>query len=251
MNFTHHLKRMQVLLPPTPWARPRVRQRKDADVVVLLHGLWRSVWAMEPMAQYLHDAGFETVNLPYASFRYDLDQIVVQVRALMDEYVGQGRRVHFVTHSLGGVVVKHLLEQVQIEKIGRVVMLAPPHRGSEIVDWLSRSPVGRVLGPAGEFLTTKNMRQQCDCFPEKIEAAILMGEKRAIPFFRKLLEDSNDGIVSVTKGKIYGIKEFKVVPADHTFIASEPEVLRMVGNFLQRGRITSESVVERENALLC
>ena len=226
---------MQVLAPPLPWDKPRLREQNGADVVVFLHGLWRSVWAMEPLARDLHQRGFETVNIPYASFRYDLDGIVAQIRGLLEESVEQGRRVHFVTHSLGGVVVKRLLEQVQVEKIGRVVMLAPPHRGSEIVDWLSRSPARFVLGPAGEFLTSDKMSAHADHFPAGIEAGIIMGEKSAIPFFSRLLEASNDGIVSVEKGRLFGIKEFKVVAADHTFIASDPEVLAMVGRFLNEG----------------
>lgn len=201
---------------------------------------------MEPLARDLHERGFETVNIPYASFRYDLDAIVEQIRELLEDSVEQGRRVHFVTHSLGGVVVKRLLERVLLEKIGRVVMLAPPHRGSEIVDWLSRSPARFVLGPAGEFLTSEKMSAHDEHFPAGIEAGIIMGEKSAIPFFQGLLEDSNDGIVSVEKGRIFGIKEFNVVAADHTFIASDPKVLAMVSRFLKVGGFEGESVASTE-----
>ena len=239
------MKRLKVLAPPLPWDKPRVTEgdtssTNSTEVVVCLHGLWRSVWAMEPMANYLNSQGFTTVNVPYASFRYELDDIVERVRLLVKPWVDQGRNIHFVTHSLGGVVLKHRVGEAVLpeerEKIGRVVMLAPPHQGSEIIDWLSNSPMRHVLGPAGTFLSSESMQKRSQQFPEDIEAAIIMGERSAIPFFRKLLDASNDGIVSVEKGHLLGIKEFKVVDADHTFIASEPEVLEMVNKFLDTGK---------------
>lgn len=249
MNFVKGMsgiKRLQVLAPPLPWDKPRVREglAKSAhadQVVVCLHGLWRSVWAMEPMATHLNKEGFTTVNIPYASFRYELDEIVQRVRQQVQPWLDEGKQIHFVTHSLGGVVLKQLLENSLVDdekkKIGRVVMLAPPHQGSEIVDWLRNSPVRYVLGPAGEFLSTTSMEQHSRSFPEDIEAAVIMGEKSAIPFFRKLLDASNDGIVSVKKGRLLGIKEFKVVDADHTFIASEPQVYQLVQQFLESGKL--------------
>jgi len=237
------VKRLKVLAPPLPWDKPRVKEGTKSEVVVCLHGLWRSVWAMEPIANHLNCQGFTTVNVPYASFRYELEDIVKSVRLLVKPWLDEGKKIHFVTHSLGGVVLKLLLENSLLdeerEKIGRVVMLAPPHQGSEIMDWLSNSPLRHVLGPASGFLTSKRMMQGCQQFPEDIEAAIIMGERSAIPFFRKLLDASNDGIVSVEKGHLLGIKEFKVVDADHTFIASEPDVLEMVTNFINLGSIES------------
>lgn len=233
------VKRLKVLAPPLPWDKPRVKEGTKSEVVICLHGLWRSVWAMEPIANYLNKEGFTTVSVPYASFRYELEDIVESVRILVKPWLDQGKKIHFVTHSLGGVVLKHLLEHAMLdeerEKIGRVVMLAPPHQGSEIMDWLSNSPVRHVLGPASDFLTSEKMSQHSQQFPADVEAAIIMGERSAIPFFRKLLDASNDGIVSVDKGHLLGIKEFKVVDADHTFIASEPDVLEMVSHFLSCG----------------
>ncbi len=238
MNLTQHVRRIGVLSPPLPWDKSKVDERNDEEVVIMLHGLWRSVRAMQPMANYLSEQGFTTVNVPYASFRHDLDKLVRLVNEEIRPWVEQGKTIHFVTHSLGGVVLKRLLELSQIEKIGRVVMLAPPHKGSEIVDWLGSSPfrpITGVLGPAGEFLSSAQMAKYSADFPIGAEAAVIMGEKSAIPFFRKLLDASNDGIVSVEKGRLLGIKEFKVVDADHTFISSEPYVMQIVARFIQDG----------------
>lgn len=241
MKLTQQVKRIGVLSPPFPWDKSQVCEKNEQEVVIMLHGLWRSVRAMRPMATYLSNHGFSTVNVPYSSFRHDLDTLVSVVNKEIEPWVKQGRTIHFVTHSLGGVVVRRLLEKLeesQIEQVGRVVMLAPPHRGSEIVDWLRSSrlrSIKGVLGPAGKFLSSEEMAKQSEEFPSGVEAAVIMGEKSAIPFFRKLLDASNDGIVSVEKGRLFGIKEFKVVHADHTFISSEPDVMELTARFIDRG----------------
>jgi len=241
MNLKQQVKRIGMLSPPLPWDKAQVNGDNDQEVVVMLHGLWRSVRAMHPMAQHLSNHGYTTVNVPYASFRYDLDELVDIVINEIQPWIEQGRSIHFVTHSLGGVLVRRLLELLevnQIEKVGRVVMLAPPHKGSEIVDWLKSSRLSSLkgmLGPAGEFLSSARMAMQSVEFPAGVESAVIMGEKSAIPFFRKLLKSSNDGIVSVEKGRLLGIKEFKVVEADHTFISSELSVMKLTTDFIKHG----------------
>ncbi|MBT6399684.1 MAG: hypothetical protein HOK04_07845, partial [Verrucomicrobia bacterium] len=90
------MNRLKMIIPPMPWHSPRVRAN-DGERVVLLHGLWRSVWAMEEPARYLHHCGFETLNLPYPSFRQSVDKIVDHVAR---EIVPSSKRTHFVTHSM-------------------------------------------------------------------------------------------------------------------------------------------------------
>jgi len=251
MNLVKDIKRVTtrtcVLIPPLPWDKPVISNsdclEKSDEVVVMLHGLWRSIRAMQPLANHLHENGYTTVNIPYASFRHDLEELVKLVMGKIQPWINEGKKIHFVTHSLGGVVVKKLIESLNeddVEKVGRVVMLAPPHQGSEIVDWLNSSPMKPfkgVLGPAGEFLSTENMSQEHDAFRSGIEAAVIMGEKSVLPFFKTLLDESNDGIISVDKGRLTGVSHFKVVHSDHTFIASDRKIMKMTRSFLERGVI--------------
>ncbi len=225
-----------VLRMPMPWHKPRVREAPDenADAVILLHGLWRSLWAMEPMAKYLNEQGFHTINVPYPSFSKPMEEITRIVCEAVAEHGGK-RTIHFVTHSLGGIVTRKLLHQLPAGQTGRVVMLAPPNQGSEIIDWLARcKPAQLGLGPAGLQLGCGKIN--APALPEQTEAAVIMGKRSSIPFFRWLLDKDNDGIVSVERGKIEGMNEFHILDADHTFIATDPRVMKMTCDFLKHGR---------------
>ena len=69
---------MGVLRMPMPWHQAVVRENDD-DAVILLHGLWRSLWAMEPMAQFLHQNGYQSINVPYPSFRKPIDELAALI----------------------------------------------------------------------------------------------------------------------------------------------------------------------------
>jgi len=227
------LKRIGVLRMPMPWHKPIVREH-NADAVILLHGLWRSVWAMEPMAKYLHQQSYHTINVPYPSFRKPTEELAEIIHEAIQIHGGK-RKIHFVTHSLGGVLARKLLLMIPEEQTGRLVMLAPPNQGSEIVDWASQiKPLARTLGPAGIELGSNSIK--APPLSDKVDSAVIMGNQSSIPFFRRLLDKENDGIVSVERGKIEGMDEFHILDADHTFIASDPRVMKITLKFLRDGK---------------
>lgn len=253
MSITKDIKRVakqtatrtSVLIPPFPWDKDVINEgdSKSEEVVVMLHGLWRSVRAMQPLANHLNKSGYTTINMPYPSFRYDLEDLAHNILHRIRLWLDKGKKIHFVTHSLGGVVLRKVIEMLEpqdLSKVGRVVMLAPPHQGSEIIDWLGESPLKLfkgVLGPASNFLSTKYMSAEKAEFCSDIDALIIMGDKSSLPFFRTLLEDSNDGIVSVEKGRLLGTNYFKIIEADHTFISSNSKVMDTVSRFIRIGKI--------------
>jgi len=228
------LERCEMMIPPMLWDRPEIKVGRG-EKVVLLHGLWRGFHAMSPLARKLKEAGFSTLNIPYPSTRQPIERLVRHIRNQVEHYAGD-ETVHFVTHSLGGIIARSLLTEDLPWKRGRLVMLAPPNQGSEIVNWASNHKlVHGLLGPAGRCLGSDGFPSTLPPIPRGLEVAVIMGRRSTIPFFRNLLDGENDGIVSAEKGRIEGLCGFSVVNADHTFIQSHPEAVRRSIAFLKYG----------------
>jgi triacylglycerol lipase len=227
-------QRCEMLIPPLPWDRPAYHGSRG-EKVVLLHGLWRGFHAMSPLARELRKAGFSTLNIPYPSMLRPIDKLAARVREQVARFAG-GETVHFVTHSLGGIVARCVLTEPVPWKCGRLVMLAVPNQGCEIVNWASRRRiVHALLGPAGRCLGRDGAVRRLPPLPPGIEAAVVMGKRSAIPLFRHLLPGENDGIVSVESGRMEGLRGFTVIDADHTFIQCHPETVRRCTGFFKTG----------------
>jgi len=186
---------------------------------------------MESISRFLNQRSFETLNVPYPSFRKSLDEIVEETAAA----IGPSEKpTHFVTHSMGGIVLRCLANRHPDLVTGKVVMLAPPNQGSEIIDWLEDSPLGRLsLGPGGMSLSTNHVSQKIPDLPGEHETYVIMGRKNRVRVFDSLFEGENDGVVTVAGGKCAGMTRLEVVDADHTFIMGEEEVLKKVASFLR------------------
>lgn len=226
--------RMEMLIPPLPWDRPK-QPDGTGPLVLLLHGLWRGWHAMEPMARALRQAGFSTLNLPYPSTRRSIPELIDQIARIL-EPLTKDQPIHAVTHSLGGILAHAALAESKWN-IDRLVMLAPPSKGSEIVDHLATQHplILRCLGPAGRALGTQGLPSQLPDLPSHVAAATIMGNLDSIGCFNRLFHDEHDGIVSVAGGQLQNLKGFKIVAADHTFIAAHPQTQRLTVEFLQTG----------------
>ena len=233
-NFPKLRDRAEMLTPPFPWDRAQWHDR-GGQTVVLLHGLWRGWRAMQPLARALEQEGFSTLNIPYPSGRLPISHLVSRIRSQVAE-IQTDQPIHFITHSLGGIIARSILTTDVPWKPGRIIMLAPPNGGSEIVDWSKKHPVlHHLLGPAGRTLGSAGLPNELPELPTNIEAAVIMGNRCPIPIFKKLLAAENDGIVSAARGRIAGLRGFSVIHADHTFIQMHPETIRLSLHFLRTG----------------
>ena len=211
----------------------------QGDYVILLHGLMRTPRAMRPLERSLSAAGYTVFNLGYPSSREAEGALVArldgEVRARCTD---RNRRVHFVTHSLGGILVRDYLGRAPAIRVGRVVMLAPPNRGSELVDVFKRSALLRwLLGPAGVRLGTQD-----DALPRRLgplsgyEVGVIAGNATLNPLFSWVVAGEDDGKVSVASTRVEGMRDFLVVPASHPFLMRNTLVLAQTLRFLRTGR---------------
>jgi triacylglycerol lipase len=209
-----------------------------ADQVVLLHGLGRTDLSMLRMESVLERQGYEVVNVGYASTQYSIEHIATEelgpaVEACCSETSG---RVHFVTHSMGGIVLRHYLESHEVENLGRVVMLSPPNQGSEVADWVAENPIlQRIVGPWPQELGTGPESVPNQLGPVDFELGIIAGNKTLNPLFSRLIPGADDGKVAVEATKVEGMTDFIVVPKTHTYIMMSDDVIAQVIHFLEHG----------------
>ncbi len=196
--------------------------------VVVLHGLGRSSTSMWLLANRLQQAGFEVHNLDYRSTVATINQLV----EMLDNYVeacclSGGKPLHFVTHSLGGILVRAYIAQKRPHNLGRVVMLSPPNQGSQLVDELRDNPLFQwATGPAGLDLGTEPSNLPNRLGPGDFEVGIITGSRSLNPLTSWLVTGKDDGTVSVENVQLEGMADFLVVPNTHTFIMNSSQVAR-------------------------
>lgn len=222
-----------------------VRVATPPECVILLHGLGRTYRAMEPLAQALAAAGFVAINVDYESRAHALEELAVAA-------VGQGLQrcraagaspVHFVTHSMGGLLVRYYLANRALPDLARVVMLAPPNQGSEVADALRDSEWFRRLnGPAGTQLGTGPDGIAATLGPVAYPVGVIAGSEVAFydAWLAAWIPGDNDGKVAVERTRVEGMSDFLVLPVTHTFIVSDDEAIEQTLHFLREGRFRSD-----------
>ncbi len=192
---------------------------------------------MAPLARHIERAGFETVNVGYPSTCHAIETLAdAHIRPVVERAAARGP-VHFVTHSLGGILVRVLAARGGLPEGARVVMLAPPNAGSEIADALrGRWPFTRFCGPALRELGTDESCVPPRLGPVTAEVGVIAGDRSLYPWFSPLFGAPNDGLVAVERTKVEGMADFAVVHAGHTFIMRNRTVAEHTVHFLRHGR---------------
>lgn len=209
----------------------------DRESAILLHGLARGSASMSAIEKALNEQGYHVQNIDYPSTSKSIDQLIAHIDEIYRSCCIASKKTHFVTHSLGGILARVYLETHRISNIGRVVMIAPPNQGSEIVDQIGEWDIFKaIFGETGTKLGTGNKH-----LPRKLpnpyyEVGIIAGDAFINPVGWALLPSPNDGAVSVESTKLTGMRDFVVVNHSHTFIQQMSDTINLAIRFIKTGK---------------
>lgn len=216
-------------------------QRADQEAgtyVLLLHGLARSNRSMMKIEESLSSEGYKAINVSYPSTKYPIEFLADEI---LSEIIERYRKIspskiHFVTHSMGGIIIRYYLKHHKLPNLGRVVMISPPNQGSELVDRLMETLIfKKINGPAGRQLGTTEDSLPLNLGPVDFELGVIAGNRSINPLYSFLIPGPDDGVVSVERTKVEGMKDFLVLPDSHTFIMQSEAVVEQVIHFLKYG----------------
>ena len=212
-------------------------ETSNEECVLLLHGLARTKSSMKKLAKHLNSEGYIAINQGYPSRAETIEELAKAAVRQGAEQCPEGHRLHIVTHSLGGILVRQYLSSNSIPNLGRVVMLGPPNQGSQVVDRLKGMPgFGMVNGDAGKQLGTDDSSIPNQLGAANFELGIIAGSRTINPILSLMLPNPDDGKVSVENTKLAGMKDHIVLPVSHPFLMKNKRAIAQIIHFLKNGK---------------
>lgn len=209
--------------------------------VVILHGLARSDSSMKKLDIELQKEGFETINVDYPSRDYTIEELAEIAISPALEHCSSHEEINFVTHSMGGILVRQYLSNHTILKLGRVVMLGPPNKGSEVVDKLKNTPGFHFInGDAGIQLGTGEMSVPNKLGPAEFDVGIIAGTESINLILSLIIPSTDDGKVSVERTKLEGMNDHIEMKTSHPFMMKNKKVIAQVIHYLKKGKFKRE-----------
>jgi len=212
--------------------------------VYLVHGYGSLPITMSAIERDLIKEKFRTCNFGYKSISKDIDScsklLYLKIKSIAVD------TVCFVTHSMGGLVVRGLLNYVRIDSafpiISRIVMLAPPNHGAQIADFFSSTSVLKwVLGPNVEHMRTdSNSFANKLPIPQNSELGIILGARFDGVGYNPFIKGDNDGFLTAEKAKLGTEKEIITVPEAHILMPQNRTIRKYIVHFMLYGNFTKE-----------
>jgi pimeloyl-ACP methyl ester carboxylesterase len=212
----------------------------DKELVILLHGILDGGYKMNGMERRMQAEGYDTLNISYPSTRMCLEDLTefLHEKLSASEKFNSAAKVHFVGHSMGGLLTRYYVHKYRPQNLGRVVTAGTPHKGSAFADMLNEHPALRpffekICGPAGAQL-----REAHEHDPEMVidyELGCIAGSDWLNPLAPFVLTGDHDGTVTVESTRIDGMKDHIVVKANHPFMMSFQTVQDQAAHFIKHG----------------
>lgn len=223
---------------------------KGPDIVVLVHGFDKDWRAMGDMADYLRTHGYRVISLDYPTRSLRTGPILAIMAGELKGCCADARRVDFVGHSFGGIMIRDYLARHHIPNLGRVVLIATPSRGSEFADFIENDVpwLKKSLGPLLAQMGTGPDDVPAKLPPPYYPVGVIAGDLTHNPLGAWILPGPDDGAVSVASTRFKGMTDFVVVPANHFWLRHDPRVFADVLNFLRKGQFLDGEIAKRKAA---
>ncbi|MFC1490864.1 alpha/beta fold hydrolase [Candidatus Latescibacterota bacterium] len=212
------------------------------EAVILIHGFGRTGRDMKKLETFLRESGYHTEcpTLPTtlltvkectAIFEHDFPAIAEKYDTL-----------HFVGHSMGGLIIRQFLSENSVPKLGRCVLIATPNQGTAIAGFAAKyfNFSLKIFKSIEDFQPGGMIFPSPAHFPEP-EIGVIAGTGTTYMFLGKFLDGADDGLVPVDAVSFPGMKDFVVTPYGHNEIHKTEEVAVLVRTFLQNGTFDADN----------
>lgn len=212
--------------------------------VIALHGILRSSKTWSEMQSMLEPDGYTFVNFDYPSTQQPISEFADQLQQLVASLDGI-ERIHFVAHSMGGLIVRKWCQQYSDPRVQRLVMIGTPNNGAEIATMLKKNLLFQwIFGPSGQQLVAEPDEFISTLPPPTMEFAVIAGAKGTPDGFNPLIPGDDDGVVTVQSARLPGASDNMTVPCLHSFQPWNPEVIEATRRFLSTGALRASGVRE-------
>lgn len=210
------------------------------DTVVLLHGLWMTGFETRVLELRLKRAGLSTCRFRYPTIRRGPREAAADLTRFIEHEIDHSGRVHFVAHSLGGIVLMHYFSAHEPASDSRVVLLGSPLRGSEVARQAAASPLGRFL--LGHSLDKGGLLDGLPAqWPWQAQLGVIAGVGGTFGFGQMLgrrMAGPGDGTVALSETLIDGATDRMELSVSHLEMLVNPEVAHQVEHFIAHGRFS-------------
>lgn len=215
-----------------------IEYQPNDELVVLAHGLGRSDLAMWRFAEELKNANYKVCRLDYATIGQSVDSVLAETTEQIGACIIGAPKVHFVGHSLGGLVIRAYLQdnkhKLATLNLGEVVLIGTPNKGSELADHLNNSWLMEIGGGISQSLVTGSDSLGNTIKELEVNIGVIAGTKSS-GLTREKFKGPNDGLVSVESAKLDSMSDFIALEVGHSQMRYDSEVINQTIHFLQKG----------------
>ena len=218
---------------------------------MLIHGLGRSAASMWLLKSRIEMDGYDVVSINYPSLRKEPGHVIDSVSMQINACCSDKTKVHFVGHSLGGLLIRQYFENPKngsmLNRLGQVVMIGTPNSGTAMVDHFRDSWWMPLLGETTLSLGTAEKSLPGQLPPPPFKAGIIAGTN-GMWLSDAIFNEANDGLVSVASTRLPNMADFIEIDVSHSMMRYDGEVAEQTVFFLQNGRFSHMAVSPQRDA---